>query len=564
MNIKRFNKPSVHLFLLVLVSFGFYAHTFDAGFVYDDYVHNGMIKAIKSNNFEMNIFRFATTPQEVDLYTQMTALPWWTNPLFRINYFRPLPTLIQYLEFTIWQDNAVFYHVTSVMWYVLLVVLIYFLYNAFCNNNAMAFLGALIFTLKPSNYMAVRWVASRNEIICATFLAISFICYLLASKNKRPLHYILFFTCYFLALLSKEGAFLLPIFIFAYDWSRYNGLKDVITYRWKIYLSLLLINAVYFIFYTASGYGSYWYAGRFFIDHPRDFLQSIGFFLTSLFYGGTILGPDLLSRFWFLFITMIILLFYILFRIWEQRRKYPEITLFLVWTLSLLPFIVVPPIHDRVLLIPSIGYAYLAALVISRKFKRWLVVFFIITGLLLPSTVNVIQVGVYDEVLQKNYERLFSALDRMVTSKTPRDKLFFINFPGNEFVEASFMYMALYHTLEFHYPSWKVPVYPLSPFDDEVTVKVIDDYHIEIFHPTRFYFETDLEKLFSLDRTFKQGETFTLPGVKLAIRKVEGKRVKAVAVEFSQPIDSPNYYFLYYDGGEWQRWFPDEAKNPFK
>ena len=46
MPIKRFNKPSFHIAFLIVVTFMVYSHTFDAGFVFDDYAQQEMLKLI--------------------------------------------------------------------------------------------------------------------------------------------------------------------------------------------------------------------------------------------------------------------------------------------------------------------------------------------------------------------------------------------------------------------------------------------------------------------------------------------------------------------------------------
>ena len=52
MNIKRFNKPSVHITFLILVVLIFYAHTFDSGFMFDDYPRQEIRKLISNNERE--------------------------------------------------------------------------------------------------------------------------------------------------------------------------------------------------------------------------------------------------------------------------------------------------------------------------------------------------------------------------------------------------------------------------------------------------------------------------------------------------------------------------------
>lgn len=562
---KRFNKSSVHITILVLVVLVFYAHTFDAGFVFDDYAQQEMLKLIKNDQREMNMFYFTSTPEEVDYYIQMTAIPWWTGPKWRLKYLRPVATLSHLIDYSLWGSNPLPYHINNVIWYALLVILLYLLYRSFSNNSAMAFCGAMIFALEPCHYFTVRWPASRNDIICATFLVASFIFYLKFCKKRKLLYSMLFIVSYLLALLSKELAFLFPVLIFAYDWIRYKGFKETIVHQWKVYLSLIIINSIHFVFYKSYDYGSYWYGETSFKDYLMEFVKATSLYLNSLFYGGTIagLGPDVLYKYWLIIVIFLLILFYMLYLIWKERRRYPEINLFMLWIFLLMPFIVVPPINERLLLIPSIGYAYLAALVIFKLGRKRLAIFFIVTGLLLPPVTNIIQARGYDEALQSNYERLYNALDEIVVQKSSRDRLFIINFPRLGLSGENYMYLALYFTLCYQYPQWKNPVYPLSAFDDRVEVKVLDDQRIKISHPTRYYFETNTERLFSLDRVFSKGETFSLPDVTISIDEMEGERVKSVEVEFAEPIDSPFYYFLYFDEGKWQRWHPQEEEAPF-
>ncbi|MCK5255102.1 MAG: glycosyltransferase family 39 protein, partial [Deltaproteobacteria bacterium] len=487
MNIQRFNKSSVHITILVLVVLVFYAHTFDAGFVFDDYAQQEMLKLIKNDQREMNMFYFTSTPEEVDSYIQMTAIPWWTSPKWRLKYLRPVATLSHLIDYSLWGSNPLPYHINNVIWYALLVILLYLLYRSFANNSAMAFCGAMIFALEPCHYFTVRWPASRNDIICATFLVASFIFYLKFCKKRKPLYSMLFIVSYLLALLSKELAFLFPVLIFAYDWIRYKGFKETIVHQWKVYLSLIIINSIHFVFYKSYDYGSYWYGETSLKDYLIEFVKATSLYLNSLFYGGTIagLGPDVLYKYWLIVVIFLLILFYMLYLIWKERRRYPEINLFMLWIFLLMPFIVVPPINERLLLIPSIGYAYLAALVIFKLGRKRLAIFFIVTGLLLPPVTNIIQARGYDEALQSNYEHLYNALDEIAVNKSSRDRLFIINFPKLGLSGENYMYLALYFTLYYQYPQWKIPVYTLSAFDDRVEVKVLDDQRIKISHPTR-------------------------------------------------------------------------------
>jgi hypothetical protein len=565
MNIKRFNKPSIHIAALILIVFAFYAHTFDSGFIFDDYIHQELLRLMKNHEREMNIYYFANSPEEVAQNTKMTALPWWTDSKWRMKYFRPVATLSHLIDYSLWGSNPLPYHINNVIWYAALVVLLYLFYYLFCNHLTMAFCGALVFAIEPCHYLTVLWPANRTDLICATFMIVSFICYIRLFENKRALYRILFILSYSLALLTKETAFLFPILLFAYDWIKHKSLKCIIRYHWKDYLPLLLINAAFLTYYKVYGYGNPLYGEKFLSVYPLAFLKSTCLYLFALFYGIVIanLDPHVFSRYWFVIVLLLLLLFFMLHLIWTQRKQYPEIGLFMLWTFLLLPLIVVPPIHDRHLLIPSIGYAYLAALVIFKFEKKKLALFFITISLFFPLIANSIQAKVYEVAVKSNFTRLYNALDEIVTHKTSQDRLFFLNFPKVTHAGENYMYLDLYFIILHRYPQWKAPVYILSPFDDRVSIQKLDNYRIRISHPIRFYFETNMEKTFSLNRTFSEGEIFLLPDLKITIDEMEGEKVKFLEVEFVKPIDNPHYYFLFFDEGRWQRWYPQEKENPF-
>jgi len=115
--------------------------------------------------------------------------------------------------------------------------------------------------------------------------------------------------------------------------------------------------------------------------------------------------------------------------------------------------------------------------------RKRLALFFVIIGVFCPLAVSTIQPRIYDDALQSNYEQLYGALDEIVVQKTSHDRLFFLNFPRAGFAGESYMYLGLYYDLYYHYRQWRVPVYPLSPFDENISLKVLDDRHIKIAHP---------------------------------------------------------------------------------
>jgi len=160
----------------------------------------------------------------------MTAVPWWTNTSWRIRYFRPVASVSHLIDYTLWKSNPLPYHVHNVVLYAVLAVPALCFYAAFFRHAWAAFCGALIFTLEPCHYMTVRWIASRNDIICAIFLVASLIFYLRFSRREGRSRGFSSYFPYILALCTKEISFHLSRSSSSiHDLIRFKNLKAALT-----------------------------------------------------------------------------------------------------------------------------------------------------------------------------------------------------------------------------------------------------------------------------------------------------------------------------------------------
>ena len=103
------------------------------------------------------------------------------------------------------------------------------------SSGGVALLLSLIFSVHPIITQAVSWIPARGDILLAIFLllsAIYFLEYLLKQKGKYLIGHLLFFT---FALLSKETAFMFPIFCLFYIYYFFGN-------RFTIYLNVYLIS----------------------------------------------------------------------------------------------------------------------------------------------------------------------------------------------------------------------------------------------------------------------------------------------------------------------------------
>ncbi len=124
-------------------------------------------------------------------------------------YWRPANTLSYMLDDRLWGVNPFWYHLENVLLHGLAVALFYLLVDSVFGDGTLAFISALLFAVYPVNVEAVGFISARNNLFCADFVLLSML--FLIRRGKYSWVAALIF--YFLALLNKEPAVVLPFFL---------------------------------------------------------------------------------------------------------------------------------------------------------------------------------------------------------------------------------------------------------------------------------------------------------------------------------------------------------------
>ena len=155
-------------------------------------------------------------------------------------YYRPLNTLTYMLDHYLWGLNPFWYHLENVLLHALVVLLFYLLVARVWGEGYMAFFSALLFAVYPVCAEAVNFISARNTLLCALFLLVALMSLLKGGAKWTALS----FAAYFLALLSKEPAVVLPFFLLSFTLIQkgrrppYGG--------WRIFAGFIAITLVYF------------------------------------------------------------------------------------------------------------------------------------------------------------------------------------------------------------------------------------------------------------------------------------------------------------------------------
>jgi tetratricopeptide (TPR) repeat protein len=170
--------------VIVLVTSAAYVPAMRGGFVWDDdaFVLNPIIKAGDG----LYRFWFSTEPPD---------------------YF-PLTSTTLWLEWRLWGENALGYHVVNVLLHVISSILIWLVLKRL--KVPGAWLAGLIFAVHPVNVEAVAWITQRKSTLPLLFYFLSILLYLKFENTERYWMFALSIGSFLLALLSKTSVVMLP------------------------------------------------------------------------------------------------------------------------------------------------------------------------------------------------------------------------------------------------------------------------------------------------------------------------------------------------------------------
>lgn len=200
--------------------------------------------------FLRHAFTFITEGEAAP-HVWVADLPWWTEPGVKLDLWRPVAAFTHALDHALWPRAPWLMHLQSLLWYGLLVGLLQRTYRALGSDPSRAALAALVFGLSQAHAMNVGWLAARNSLIGATFVAAMLLVHhrwrdggSRAAAGLGPL-------LLGLALLSNEGAVAGVGYLAAYAWVLDRGRR-----RWLALLPYVAVVIAWRLVYEAVGAGT--------------------------------------------------------------------------------------------------------------------------------------------------------------------------------------------------------------------------------------------------------------------------------------------------------------------
>ena len=222
--------------IIAAVCLTVYANTLVMGFVWVDFEHvtgNPLIRSLAN----LPIFFVHDV--------------WYGIPGDHIShYYRPLFNVSLALDYLIWGENPIGYHLTNAILHTLATLSLFSMACRILQSRTASGAAALLFAVHPVHAEAVSYIASRAEPLCSLFVFTSLALYFRYRDTCRwkDLVYALIFACG--ALLTKETAIILPALIVLSE--ACFGAKGLWWPRWRGALSFWLLIPPYLLIRQAA------------------------------------------------------------------------------------------------------------------------------------------------------------------------------------------------------------------------------------------------------------------------------------------------------------------------
>ncbi len=555
--------------LIILFAMLLNAPSLRWGFAYDDYAHQFALRTQhhRYRLYYWSLYDFGRRPEPHDPAFKRGGFAWWTGPEFKIRFFRPISSLTMYLDHLVYGEWAPGFHLTSLGFFAILLVLALKLYRDLGLTPRGALWGLALLALEDCHVVPVGWVANRNTPVATVFNIATVLLFHHHRRTGRWPYLLGACVTFLLGLGSKESAiatiFILGLYVLLLERpSKGESLVAGIGRAMKtgsLWL-MVAIGAAYMAFYIAADYGTSsvlystpWGDTEQYIKRISA-LMPLAFFSLLLGVSADIalLWPKTTWPLVGIAVPCLLVLGVIL---WRVLRNEPLAAFALGWAVfSILPMGGGFP-SDRLFMTASVGTALLIAVLFDKlgSYRRmWrerrfahmgLVTLFVLVGVVISIPMSLFRSLVFGTMIRKDRAAILSA---EVDMDKPRPQtVFVLNSPSTSFAGL------LGSTWSVEKDDYQLGMFLLQMGRRKIVWHRIDERTMTLEYGPPPLLYHDYEVLFIASREMpKPGDVYKTAEFTATILDVNDRGVEKVKFEFEKPLEHESYQWLATRGAE--------------
>lgn len=168
------------------------------------------------------------------------------DTLFDMNQPIPEPRFVWFtymIDYHFFKLEPYGYHVHSLLWHLLNVILVFLLARLLFKNKITALFMSMIFALHPMNIEAIVWITGRKDLIFTSFYLLAILIYIKYSfKSRHPFWFILVLFLAYMSSLSKIQSITFPLILILIDWFLQRKINPIVIIEKALIIWLLWLN----------------------------------------------------------------------------------------------------------------------------------------------------------------------------------------------------------------------------------------------------------------------------------------------------------------------------------
>lgn len=366
----RFEGTSRPGLVLLIVTFALYAPSLMDGFILDDHRAMRMLREHRAGErTSPDVYRFLSgRPEENRAEREEGWYPWWMADDLKYRHMRPLAEQMLLGEYRLFGERALGYRIVSLVAYAAGVLLALRFMRMVCEDERQARWAALVFAVSSAHAVPALFISSQPDVValvCAAGAALAVGQYL----QRGSLAFLALFMALFAVGLGMKEAVLpiaaAPLLL----WLLWRSRPDAGRRAALGTLMSSVVSLAWLALYQQGGYGS---NASIMLDPVRDpwgylqaaparAIQLLGAWVVSVnpFLFDCDAGLRGYGPYFTWFSVAIVLAMFAMY--WRQHRHSRNIAIMAAWAIMFLPILVCTPADNRVMMLPSMALAVLAA-----------------------------------------------------------------------------------------------------------------------------------------------------------------------------------------------------------
>jgi tetratricopeptide (TPR) repeat protein len=342
--------------------------------------------------------------------------------------YHPLTMILYGVEWQIGNGDPFIFHLTSFLFHLLNVILVFSLFRKLLNDDGAALFIALLFGIHPMNVEATAWISGRKDILYAFFFLAGMNSYLRYTSGQRRVYIILTYAAFIFGLLSKPTMVVFPFAMILIMWWQRTGFTRTAMVHAAPFFMLAFVYSIFTLWLSSNDPTAtatvqlYAWTQRIlmvaasFVFYIGKFIMPIGL---SALYGYPMIRGEMLPAWYYAAPLFLAAFCWCVFRFRNDRHMLFGAGLYVIPLLlvsQIVPFHNSSLVADRYAYISTIGLAFIVVRIITiitnnTLFQSpWWISFKTVAAILVIVVLSIVS---FERVtIWKNAESLFTNVIR--------------------------------------------------------------------------------------------------------------------------------------------------------